>query len=109
MATSGERVVCTVCSEKIILKNLKTHYGRQHPGVSVKYKSATSGNISAFFSIDGSTAKKKKTNESDETNVVDKARPSTSAETGDGHTSSASCDLFDSGQIQKLLEKVNGE
>lgn len=121
MAASGERVVCTVCSEKIILKNLKTHYLRQHPGAAVKYESATSGNISKFLFNDGSAAKKKKTEESGEVvtdvGLIGESRPSTSSlantETDDGHnrsiTPGTSSNLFDTSEIQKLLEKVHGK
>lgn len=128
MSSSGERVLCEICSEKVIRKNLKTHFLRRHPGVPVKFKSATSENIVKFF--DGPAMKKIKYDH-------DSAAPSTSktynvqgvvtqeqaCTTATSKTdnepkvpttpTSSTCSsndnvLFDSTQITILLDKVRG-
>lgn len=96
MAASLDRVVCLTCSEKILMKNLKTHYLRHHPGISVKYKSATSENIGTFFS---DVSKKKKPNEIEEGNIVE----------GEASWPSTSFEQPNPNQIQKLLDKVTGK
>ena len=120
MASSGERVICTVCSEKIILKNLKTHYFRNHPSLPVKYKSATNENIGKFFSNVEPPVKKLKTtdNETSTTKSSTTDLPSTYFEEKrtdampgimPATTTSSSSTVFDYEQIQTLLEKVKGK
>lgn len=71
---SRERVICSVCFEQIVHKNLKTHFLRHHPGDSVKFTSSSSKNISNFFH--GSTEKKIKLSEDEPTSTNS---PSTSS------------------------------
>lgn len=111
---SRERVVCSVCSQQIVYKNLKTHFLRHHPGVSVKYTSATSDNICKFF--DGSTAKKVKLSEEEVTDI-DIPSTSNSSKSYEGQIESldstpacgTSLSSFDPDQVKKLLDKVTGK
>lgn len=49
MATQQEKVACIECNDSIMLKNLKTHYSRHHPGLKVKYKSIQNRNVLDLF------------------------------------------------------------